>query len=310
MQPPNERAAYAANTVYAALCAAKAACEIKDSESPDAEVERVTAATMIARDAAIAADDNVARSARLDWEALGRLSLGRFPDFGEAVDAGENGLLGPLFQDFSRGLKGDTAPTPGAAADRNKPNPSTTGWMRNRHAAELTGIPTVARAEQIAEIDGLRKQIEADRRQFQDDRAAFDAEKQALHMQLFKELAKLDQERQRIQSDQHQIVRHIESKESYETELASRQTALEAREQELVSRCTAVDSREHELQARQDELESREDNVVSYLADIENREAQLEAEKNATRAAFESLKDERREFLEQRLRWMSSSARS
>lgn len=310
MRPPNERAAYAANTVYAVLCAVKAAIEIQSCESPAAEADRVAEATMIARDAAIAADDSVARSARLDWELLDRMCLGRFPDFGEPVDPGETGVLGPLFQDLSRGLGSNSQPTIGCAPDRNKSNLSATGGARPYKPTELGGtLPTSARAEQIAEFDALRKQIEADRCRFQADRAAFDAEKQALQMQLFQELAKLDHERQAFQNDQNQVVRQIESQESYETEIASRQGALAVREQELAARSMCIDSRENDLQARHAELESREDEFTSHVAEIEIREAQLEAEKNATRAAFESLREERREFLEERLRWMTASRR-
>ncbi|HEY2250272.1 MAG TPA: hypothetical protein VGH74_04390 [Planctomycetaceae bacterium] len=311
MRPANDAAAYAANATYAALCAVKAALEIQDGQSPGAQADRVAEAVMIARDAAVAADDNVARPARLDAELLNQTSLGHFPDFGEPVDCGETGILGPLFQDFSRGMGSEAQSAMGGAAGRNKLNSAAAGGARIGQPAELGGNPASgARAGQSAEIDGLRKQIEADRRRFQTDRAAFDAEKQALQLQLFQELAKLDHERQSLQNDQNRMVREFQTTESHETELASRHTALEAREQELVARSTAVEAREHELQARHSELESREDGVASHLADLEIREIQLEAEKNATRAAFESLREERREFLEQRLRWMTASMRS
>lgn len=310
MRPANDAAAYAANATYAALCAVKAALEIEQGDSPGTAAERVTEAVLIARDAAIAADDNVARSARLDVELLHQTSLGHFPDFGEPVDCGETGLLGPLFQDFSRGMGSDAQSKMGGAADRNKSTLGAAGGARSRQPAELGANPASgARAEQSAELDALRKQVEADRRKFQADRTAFDAEKQALQMQLFQELARLDHERQALQNDQNRIVRQCQTTESHATELASQHAALEAQEQSLMARSTAVDAREHELQARHAELESREGGVTSHLAELELREIQLEAEKNATRAAFEALREERREFLEQRLRWMTASVR-
>jgi hypothetical protein len=311
MRPPNDAAAYAANATFAALCAVKAALDIEGGESPGTAADRVAGAVMIARDAAIAADDNVARSARLDAELLYQTSLGNFPDFGEPVDCGENGILGPLFQDFSRGMGSSAQSTMGGVAGSNKSTLGAADGARSRQPAELGAHPANgARAEQSAEIVALRKQIEADRQKFQADRAAFDAEKQALQLQLFQELAKLDHERQRLQNDQNTIERQCQTTESHETELASQHAALEAREQELMARSTAVDAREHELEARHSELEMREDGVTSHLAELELREIQLEAEKNATRAAFESLREERREFLEQRLRWMTASMRT
>ncbi len=297
MQPSNERAAYAANSAYAAFCAVKAAVASQGAGSSGGETERFAQAVMLARDAAIAADDSVARIARADWELLGRMQLGRFPDFGEAVDPAENGALGPLFKDLSRG-----------GADGNKAKLLTAG---RRVPAEMAGtsLPGL-RAEQLAEIEGLRKQFDADRKQFQADRAAFDAEKQALQMQLFKELAKLDRERQKLQCNQQAIEHQSANSESHETQLASQRARLETREHELAAHCAAVETREHELQVRQAELESREEELTSHLAGIEALAIQLEAEKNATRAAFESLGEERREFLEERLRWVTTSTKS
>jgi len=303
MQPPNERAAYAANAAYAALCAVKAAFDSESGSSPAERGEQVVQAVKIARDAAIAADDNVARSARLDWELLGQMPLGHFPDFGEPVDAGESGSLGPLFQDLSRG----SPSTATDSAHRGKSSPSAAGSTGRHQSAELTAIPgTGARAQQLVEFEGLRKQIEADRRQVQVDRAAFDAEKQSLQMQLLKELANLDRERQKLHNDQQTIEGQFANSESLKSQFESRRADLETREHELAAHCGAVDSREQELQAREAELESREEEFGAQLAEIEMRAAQLEAEKNATRAAFESLEEERREFLEQRLRWTTT----
>ena len=112
MLPPDERAAYAANAAYAALCAAKAALEVQGDDPGEELAERIAEAAEIARDSAVSADDRVERAARLDWEMLHRMFLGNFPDFGEPIDAAETGMLGALFQDRARGTTSDAKPSP------------------------------------------------------------------------------------------------------------------------------------------------------------------------------------------------------
>jgi hypothetical protein len=229
MQPPNDRSAAAAKSAHAALCAVKAALDARGSQSPAEGAVGVAMAAKIARDSASAADENLARSARNDWEKLHQMSLGHFPDFGEPIDPGENGRLGSLFQDFSRGAPSTT--TRGGAADKNKLNPAATGWARSGRPLELGAAPpTNAWAEQI------------------EQRAA---------------------------------------------ELGARQEELDDHELQLAQRQAALDE---EVRKQQQELTS------SRL--------ELEAERNATRAAFDSLEEERREFLEQRLQWNPASSQS
>lgn len=76
-------------------------------------------------------------------------------------------------------------------------------------------------------------------------------------------------------------------------ELAVQQKELDTREMELADRQAALDE---ELRAQQQELT--------------NSRLQLEAERNATRAAFDTLAEERRAFLEQRLCWNPESSRA
>ena len=106
MMPPDERAAYAANAAYAAISAAKALLEAYHSDNPESEAERVADAAAIARDAANSADDRVAHAAELDWDMLRRMFLGKYPDFGEPVNAAETGILGALFHDAASSKQG------------------------------------------------------------------------------------------------------------------------------------------------------------------------------------------------------------
>lgn len=230
MQPPNDRSAAAAKSASAALCAVRAALDALGGESAAEAPVRVAMAAKNARDSANAADENLARSARNDWEKLHQMSLGNFPDFGEPIDPGENGLLGALFQDFSRGAPSTTA-IAGVADERHKFNSGTTGWARSGRPTELGAAPpTSAWAEQI------------------ERRAA---------------------------------------------ELTARQEELDGREQQLAQQQAALDE---ELRRQQQELT--------------NSRIELEAEKNATRAAFDALENERRVFLEERLGWNSELIRS
>src|SRR5579872_6496795 len=85
MLPPDERAAYAANSAYAALCAAKAALEAQGDDAGEEIADRIAEAAEIARDSAVSADERVERASHLDWEMLHRMFLGNFPDFGDPI---------------------------------------------------------------------------------------------------------------------------------------------------------------------------------------------------------------------------------
>jgi hypothetical protein len=58
---------------------------------------RVLDSCVTATESAIAADNAVERAARLDWEMLHRMRLGKFPDLGEPINPSETGILGPLY---------------------------------------------------------------------------------------------------------------------------------------------------------------------------------------------------------------------
>lgn len=254
MDPPNTQSECAVKAVYAALCAAKIGAESKNGKISAKQAERIAESVGTARDSAAAADGNVDRHAGYDWEKLRGMDLGRFPDFGDPVDPGDKGPLGPLFQDFSRGGRSSTRPTTG-------------GSEETRQAASIK-----ARADQLAEIDDLRRQIEAERQQLQDERAEFDAAMQSLREEI----------------------------EERKSELEEQQSSAEQRAAELAERHQEFIDREQQFAQRQAELEADLDRQEQELT---NSRLQLEAEKDETHATFEWLQKERRDFFELRLGW-------
>jgi hypothetical protein len=227
MNPPNRQSAAAAKSAYAALCAVKAALELQGGQSPEDGANRVVEAVKIARDAAASADENVTRPIRHDSDQLRQLALGRFPDFGEPIDPSENGLLGPLFQDFSRGAPRNTQQTGGGAAGADRYNSGAAGPGRSGRPSEFGDSSTSDWARQI-----------------------------------------------------------------------------EKRAEELAARQEELDDRETEIARRQEELDEELRKQQQALTDSRLK---LEAERDAARAAFESLEEERRAFLEQRLHWNPAS---
>ncbi len=118
----NSSAAYAANAAYAAIDAAAAVRSVADGEDLNAVGDKVADAAAIAFDAAAAIRDDVPRAARLDWEMLHRMHLGKFPAVGEKVNPAESGILGPLFRKGAAGAR-RSPPSPRllAATSRRKP---------------------------------------------------------------------------------------------------------------------------------------------------------------------------------------------
>jgi hypothetical protein len=315
VQPPNKSAAFAANAAYATLCAVKAAVEAQSSEFPAEHADLVSESVEIARVSASSADDNFERSARLDCDTLHRMSLGRFPDFGEAIDASENGPLGRLFQDFSRGMGSNTKPMTGGADARNKSMPA--AWDRSRKPTELGAPPPQSDlAEQISEVDGLREQVEADRSQLQADRAAFDAEKRALHKQLASLTSELEQQRQRhseqgeqlaaerlalnaeaselnemcrtIETERRLLLEELAKLDLERPNLQNDQIGIQqqlkasgSHQTDVASRQAELEAREAELDVRCAELEARESQLVARHFDMETRESELGARCNA-----------------------------
>jgi len=380
LQPPDERAAYAANAAYAAICAAKAALEASVADDIDESASRVAEAATIARDAAVSADERVERAALLDWEMLHRMFLGKYPAFGEPVDAAESGMLGPLFQEPG---KSPRPPALGGAAatDAKERSKSTTGGKDKsqkepeqyvldeetkkgaeelkqqtealklereqlRHDAEQAAVD---RAKMLSEIDALRAGVEDDRRQVDAQRqevATTSEIVRASQQQLEAGQKQLEGDREQITKDWENLKVHVEElaaereqlntdkrdfeaerdailaesarvreidaniadrerhateavaglhadRERFQAEANERSAALTAQETEFAEREAALVEKESALEA------DREDHATTH-ADLLR---QIDLERTQLREFFESLQKERRDFLEERLRW-------
>ena len=266
--PADERAAFAANAAYAAVSAAKAVLEASTGDNIDEEAERVAEAASIARDSAVSADERVERAAHLDWEMLHRMFLGRFPDFGEAVEASETGMLGPLFPDRHPAAQ-ETKRSPDEAAPGDKTRTASGGKGKTRKdsdqqrllqeraqldqtAAQVQReVETVRqqqlqlrcdaehvaadRARLLAEVDSLRDQVEAERRQLQADRAHFEADRQAARQHLDAELVELErleelhrQQVERIEADRRQFAGESEKLEIERRQFETKRQGIQA----------------------------------------------------------------------------------
>src|SRR5580698_10630440 len=94
----NPVAAYAANAAYATIDAATAGVAALSASDPLPAAEKVADAAAIAFETASAIRDDVVRPAKLDFEMLHRMHLGKFPGIGEPINPAETGILGPLFR--------------------------------------------------------------------------------------------------------------------------------------------------------------------------------------------------------------------
>ena len=95
-ESPDTRAALSCNAAYAAVNAAVLALQSVKAPSRATEGSKVIAAAVTAADAAMVVDPDIRHKMIRDYQILCRLNLGRFPDWGRAFDASEEGTLGPL----------------------------------------------------------------------------------------------------------------------------------------------------------------------------------------------------------------------
>ena len=95
-ESPDTRAALSCNAAYAAVNAAVLALQSVKAPSRATEGSKVVAAAVTAADAAIVVDPDIRHKMIRDYQILCRLNLGRFPDWGRAFDATEEGTLGLL----------------------------------------------------------------------------------------------------------------------------------------------------------------------------------------------------------------------
>ncbi len=197
----NSSAAYAANAAYAAIDAAAAVRSVADGEDLHTVGEKVADAAAIAFDAAVALRDDVSRAARLDWEMLHRMHLGKFPAVGEKVNPAENGILGPLFRKGAAGAKKKAAAKP-TAEEPTKAEPAkrqSTSTDDLAATAKLREAAELLRARQDdlcafeAKLEEERKALEADRERLKSEQSALETERADLGRQA----AQLDIDRAR-----------------------------------------------------------------------------------------------------------------
>jgi hypothetical protein len=96
-ESPDTLAALSSNAAYAAANAVTQALAVAATTgSKTAEAAKVIAAAVTAADAAVVIDPLVRHGAVRDYRSLVRLRLGGFPDHGQPIDAGDDGVLGPI----------------------------------------------------------------------------------------------------------------------------------------------------------------------------------------------------------------------
>jgi hypothetical protein len=122
-------------------------------------------------------------------------------------------------------------------------------------------------------------------------------------------LQQFDSDRDRLQSDTQKLQAECQQFADQQAHAAKEAEALKAatgkREAETALRLSDVEGREARLAERENALE--EQRRVNEQSLQESR-AQLEGEKQQLRTAFESVQTERRELLEEKLRWKPEAA--
>lgn len=292
--PPDERAAYAADTAFAAIAAARVLLESFSSDDPTAEAERIAEVATIARDAAISADERVAAPAHLDWEMLHRMFLGKFPDCGDPVDASETGILGPLFQDQRQAepqgsgqqlqaertsLENDrdalrrhveTLETERATLEKDR--------EQHRQAVDRFEVERKTQAEQSAALQNRLQEFEANEARHRAATGKIEADRQAFEKEREAERAKLESDR-----DQHR--QQIEKLEVDRRTIGEQTAALQARlkefEGEQARHKAANGKLESELQAAEKKLQAERAKFEAERGQSGEQAGKLESERRA-----------------------------
>lgn len=325
MLPPDERAAYAANSAYAAICAAKAALEASVADDIDESAGRVAEAATIARDSAVSADERVERAATLDWEMLHRMYLGKYPGFGEPVDAAESGMLGPLFQDAQRKSRAVSEAAAEVATEvKDKPRSTTGGRAKARkepeqhvldddsaqqakasdelkqqaetlklqqeqlrHDAEQAAVD---RAKLLSEVDALRGEVEAERRQL------------ALEREEHKRLCESHQQKvERIEAEQHVVNSEASGLDDARRQIdlqrqeITRDTeAVRAAQQQLEHDRELLSKEREDLKVRREEHQTEGERLSAARAQLETDRQALSAEATRVQAAQSKIEEQQR----------------
>ncbi|MEX2286060.1 MAG: hypothetical protein WD648_03160 [Planctomycetaceae bacterium] len=262
----DKRAAYAANSAYAVINATRAALAAEQAADPSEAVARVVEACVIATESAISADEAVERGARLDWEMLHRMRLGKFPDFGEPINPVETGMLGPLCCLKAR------------ATQRRRPEhfaPHRVGSslpndFQNPENGEQTAANGAERKEKIkrsiAKLRVRQQKVRSQRQALEADRSAFLAELQALETQ-----------RQSVSAERSDLSHQLED--------------AHTRKQSLESELNALSDRVKELESQQADFERQRDELLRECEQLREKNARLERLQAETLAASEGSPD-------------------
>ena len=270
-------AAYAANAAYGVISATRAAVESDTADDPAAAAQLVTECATIVADAAIAADPSVERAARLDWEMLHRMRLGKFPALGDAINPAPTGMLGPLFCSQTRRSNDENTAgdrLTGREPPRRLPSPEPEPREEPSDSLRLDRIdpPKKQVSPQIQELVG---ELQEQRKQIEEEAAALREEKEAF--ELARSVFKDDHQRKKneLKAEQDRLKSLAADLERHEENLAHRDEEFAEREEEL-------SNREKELSRRDEELSRREAN----LADREQKLSEAEAALNEAREKF------------------------
>jgi len=286
LQPPDERAAYAANSAYAAICAAKAALEASVASDIDEPAGRVAEAATIARDSAISADERVERAALLDWEMLQRMFLGKFPGFGEPVEAAESGILGPLFQDGNESVifqdAKEVPDAPEGASTGNEPGAESESPVKDRRKGG-TGAKGKARKEKETE----QHVLDEESAELSQGMEELKQQSEALKLQR-------DQLRQDVEQAAADRARILSEADAVRTQVDEDRRQLDVQRQEVAATSEIVRASQQQLETGQQQLERDRDQISKDWENLKVHVEELAAEReqlNADKRNFEAERD-------------------
>lgn len=272
-------AAYAANAAYGVISATRAALESEMADDPSAAAQLVTECATIVADAAMAADPGVERAARLDWEMLHRMRLGKFPALGDAINPAPTGMLGPLFCSQTRRSGDENTAGDRLTGREPPPRPATRPEPpREEEPSDSLRLDRIEppKKQTSARVQAVLEELQERRTQLEEEREAFEVERA-----LFKD------EQQRSRSEF----------QSAEEKLSSREADLQRREEELQQRESALAEREQKLAEFEATLQEAGRRLDEERASLDQQRAQFEQERGQQQSSS-AAGDELREQLE------------
>lgn len=325
-------AAYAATAAYAVISATSAALEIEDAVDPTEYANRVLDACVTATESAISTDAAVERAARLDWEMLHRMRLGKYPDLGEPINPAESGILGPLYCSKTRVHRSrppQNTPSTQSSTEAARDDQHATAEnielaaSETRSAAEKESRERTARKAKsvAARIRTRREKLAADWAKIQTERDSLAAEQQSLAAErqvlverqqsreaetsraeaelaaLLNELQQLHEQISQVETERSQLGEQLTSLQSEYAQLQELQAEWEAARQQWQCEEEQRTQRDEQIQARGEELATLEATLSARQNDVESMARQLD-KRSLELAAVQERLDETREALE------------